>query len=314
MRSESNLFPIDVLQVIKDDLADDRRPPDGLLHPSSHLIGSLRHAMLDVAGAPKIESDFISDVRLMTGTMWHSRIENALGPVFAKGHLRTELRLKPWLPEGWAGTADWVMWNPEHACWVLGDLKTIKGEGIEWILKDGIKMEHMWQLSSYFWALAETGVPLWPEFGVLYLPMNNVPGKSVDSQLLWGKPLDRELVWGRMEARWEAVTQYLATLNGHKPWDARYYVTDALAPPQEREQRTFWSAKTGVFDLKLVPHWSAAYCPFPTELCNCNEQGSTKIGHYNVDGTYVPRGGFENVIPLVAPSDMDFNRRRREAA
>jgi len=58
--------------LLNNTLRGDRRPPDGKLHPSGDLIGSLRHAQLRAAGAPTIESEIVSDTRLMTGTQWHS--------------------------------------------------------------------------------------------------------------------------------------------------------------------------------------------------------------------------------------------------
>jgi hypothetical protein len=57
-----------------------------------------------------------------------------------------------WLPDGWSGTADWIFWNADLGGFVLGDLKTIKGDGITWIEKDGAKREHLWQLSAYWHA------------------------------------------------------------------------------------------------------------------------------------------------------------------
>jgi hypothetical protein len=64
------------------------------------------------------------------------------------------------LCHGWAheasGTADWVFWNADLGWFVLGDMKTIKGDGIAWIEKDGAKREHLWQLSCYWHALIET--------------------------------------------------------------------------------------------------------------------------------------------------------------
>lgn len=297
--------------------------------------------MLDVAGAPKVESDFIGDVRLMTGTMWHKIIEESLGAV-PELEVRTERKLDQWLHEGWSGTADWIFWHPALASWILGDLKTIKGEGVKWVEKDGMKNEHMWQLSAYWWALEAAGQPLWPDFGVLYLPMNNVPREDVHPTLQWGKPLPKGLVWGRMAERWDAMALYKRTLglddtpgvvdllvtaddaaNIRQRWpdkpitmriikDYSEYLTDALAPVQDRIQKVLWDGKKEIWNLLLVPHWSTDYCPFPTELCDCRDQGSTKVGHYTLDGNYVPRKGYEAEIPLAAPDEWDFRKRRQE--
>ena len=64
-----------------------------------------------------------------------------------------EVNLTPWMPTGWSGTADWLFWHPEYEGFVLGDLKTSKGEAIKWKERDGMSEEHLWQLSAYWHAL-----------------------------------------------------------------------------------------------------------------------------------------------------------------
>jgi len=51
-----------------------------------------------------------------------------------------EVNLTAWMPEGWSGTADYVFYNAEARGFVLGDLKTIKGDGITWIERDGARV------------------------------------------------------------------------------------------------------------------------------------------------------------------------------
>ena len=72
------------------------------------------------------------------------------------------------------GTADWIFWNPDLGGFVLGDLKTIKGDGITWIEKDGAKPEHLWQFSAYWWALYDAGLPMVKAFAILYWPRTAV--------------------------------------------------------------------------------------------------------------------------------------------
>ena len=117
------MIPTDLSDLLRKKLAKSRRPPDGLLHASGDLLGSLRHAQLRLAGAPTIESEIVSDIRLMTGTMWHRFIGQML--VEAGVHFEQEIDVTPGLPEGWAGTADALFWSTEHRGFVLGDFKTI---------------------------------------------------------------------------------------------------------------------------------------------------------------------------------------------
>jgi len=321
------VLPFDVAELLHNTLRGDRRPPDGKLHPSGDLIGSLRHAQLRAAGAPTIESEIVSDTRLMTGTQWHSYFES----IFRQNKLAVmcEVKLDPWLPTGWSGTADWIMWSDEYKAFILGDLKTTKGEGIKFVQYEGMKQEHLWQLSAYWYALEKMGLPLVKGFAVFYLPMN-VPSDnpSVQPLVLEGMPLDRKLVLGTMEFRWAETKAYLDSTPqqaGASRGPVEHYLTDKLAPEQERVQVLRWNKGQGVFDVKLQPHWSAAYCPFPDELCACNTTGITKIGHYehvvtsnNVDEVhYEPRKGFEDFEfdPTVdAPTLKQFEKKEQSGS
>jgi len=124
-----------------------------------------------------------------------------------------------------------------------------------------------------------------------------------------------------MESRWTQTREYLSSLtDSGGPWprsnvekltDPNYFVTNALAAVQERIQKLIWSKPQNVFNVTLAPHWSAAYCEWP-DYCDCGTQGTTKIGHYQVDGEFVPRKGYEDVIPLVRPTLAQLASKRRE--
>ena len=288
-----------------------RRPPDGLLHCSSHMTGSLRHAMLDVAGAPKIQSEFASDMTLDIGTYMHDRTARAI--VRSGWPFMQEVKMTPWLPEGWAGTADWVFFHPEYKAWVLGDLKTIKGEGVAWINRDGAKTEHMYQTSAYWHALRKMGLPMIEAIGVQYVPKNQVYDRGLiqktEPVLQEFEPMDEALLHAVMADRWERTSAYLASveaaLNGLGPHmlqrEPERFVTEELAPVQERVIKLFPDKKRKQLDVKLVPHWSAPFCPYPVELCDCSTQGQTKIGHWWIDSDstvkYTPRSGYEDHSP-----------------
>lgn len=309
------MLPIDVVGVVSGRLSEEIRPfADGKLHPSSDLIGSLRHTMLNAAGAPTIESKFTQNMTLWIGRQIHAMVGESLErrgiPVMR------EVRLEPWLPDGWSGTADLIFYDPSKDGWVLADVKGQKGESFRWLHSDGAKEEHIWQASAYWWALYEMGLPMVDGFTMIYLPKNDTTDKwdIVEPLTIECNVLPYLQVWDRMESRWELTQTYLAAL----PWPddpgstilSDLWVTDELAPPQDRVQKMWWNKKQGVWDVKLVPHWSADYCPFPNELCDCSEQGTTKIGHWNPreweDGVselvYEPRKGYEAIEPLLKPS------------
>lgn len=310
-----SLIPVDLTGILHSALRASVRPPDGLLHASSDLVGSLRHSMLHAAGAPRVESELISDVVLQTGTFWHRFFGEALvkeGVPFMQ-----EVNVTPWLPEGWAGTADWIFWHPKYEAFVLGDLKTTKGEAFRFLWDEGAKLEHVWQLSAYWYALEKMGLPLVTGVAVYYLPKNNTADKSerVEPILYEFEPLPHQEVSEVMESRWAATKEYLDSTWVNYGRD-REWVTDSLAPPQDRVQKLWWDGKAGVWNVKLVPHWSAAYCPYPNELCDCSEQGTEKIGHYKLPDLkgsdkpeYVPRKGYEHFKPEIEPDIKEVFKR-----
>jgi len=266
----------------------------------------------------------------MTGTMWHRFLGDML--VGSGAAYMQEVNVTPGLPEGWSGTADAVFWDQECGGFVLADFKTIKGEGMKWVLKEGAKEEHIWQGSAYWHALYDMRLPLVKGFAVWYLPQNDTTERDelIEPTLMECDPLPRDLVFGVMEDRWQACQEYLNEridgltvqqrhmVSGHDdaPTDLTWiFHTDKLAPEMSRVQKVYWNGKQSVFDVKLVPHWSSQFCPYPTELCACSEQGSNKIGHYAyVDGDwhYEPRKDYEDELPMVEPSNTDKRKRARE--
>ena len=250
---------------------------------------------------------------MMTGTMWHSFFEATFRR--AKLPVMTEVKLDRWLPEGWSGTADWLMWSDEYKAFVLGDLKTIKGEGMSYVERDGIKDEHLWQLSAYWYACEAMGIPLIKAFQVMYLPQNVPTGENVTPLIAEGRPIDRAVVMHQMTDRWSKTKAYLEAggFTDYHYEAPESYLNDLLAPEQERVQMLRWNGKQGVYDVKLAPHWSAAYCPYPNELCACSEQGTNKIGQFEYlhhpEGDqviYHPRSEdeFKDITPTVTPPSL----------
>lgn len=304
-----SVLPFDFAEIIRDELEQGRRSNDGLLHASSHLTGSLRHAQLDVVGAPKIENDLVSNLRMFTGTMYHTWLADTLRKLGIP--FMAEVNLTPWMPSGWGGTADYLILNPDLDAFVLSDLKTTKGEGMYFIKRDGAKLEHMWQLSMYWHAAKKMfgrTAKIAKVVAVLYLPLNDTRNKEevIEPTLVDFEPIPLDELMAEATFRAEAVTTYKDSLppnyyNEPDHLSLGEYLTEALAPVQERVQTIYYDRKTETWDVKLMPHWSAQFCPFPVELCDCSTQGQTKIGMYDTDGTYIPRTGYEDTVPTVAP-------------
>lgn len=297
------------------------RKKDGLLHASSHLTGSLRHAQLDVAGAPRRSDSVLSLITLKTGHLWHEYMHDTLRRLGVP--YMAEVNLTPWLPPGWGGTPDGFFWRPEDKMFVLGDFKTQKGEGMRFIVRDGAKEDHRFQTSLYWHGGKKMGLPLAKKIGVWYLPKNDTRNRDevIEPVLVDFDPIPQRELTKIAKARFNRVLDYEQSLPftpesvqirewGTEPDEVDdpnvvidEWITDALEPVQPRLQRAYFDRKTETWDVKLVPHWSAAYCPFPDTLCDCNRHGETKIGMYDVDGsTYIPRKGYEDIEPVVSPS------------
>lgn len=286
------MLPFDIDELLARTLLKDERPPDGKLHPSGALTGSLRHLQLEMAGAPTIaggsvdQFDIVSGMRSFVGTAVHHYFENV---VFRGKPGMFEVKLDEWMLPGWSGTADWLLWDAERRAFVLGDLKTCKPGAIHHILTKGAKESHIWQISMYWHALYHMGIPLVDGWCIYYLPYTQLlarEGAPVRPTLQVGYPLPWEAMKARAEYRQARVDEYLTSLPiGESRSVLANYLTDALEPVQEREIRLTLNKqlKRPVIDAKLHPNWSTEFCPFPTELCDCREQKVNKIGHWDRD-------------------------------
>jgi hypothetical protein len=301
------LLDFDIESLLRRKLEADRRPPDGKLHASGDLIGSLRHSQLKLAGAPTVESDIVGDVRLRTGTLIHNDFER----IFRGKPVMLEVKLDEYLPEGWSGTSDYVIWNRERRAFVLGDLKTVKAEALPWILKEGVKDSHMHQLSAYWYALRKMGIPLIEGYGVLYLPITQDVREPVQPTWQEGTPLDEAYMDTLMASRWNAAQAYLASIKGGK--SNKRFLTAELADVQERELKAYWNKaaskagkkETPGVEVKLVPNWSSTYCEFPTDLCDCRLQKPEKLGTWmaTAEGVvFTPSRGKEGMYDPADPA------------
>jgi hypothetical protein len=192
----------------------------------------------------------------------------------------TEIDCTKGFPEGWSGTADWLIWSPEWRAFVLGDLKTIKGAGLPYVIRDGAKVGHIWQVSSYWYALRNMGFPLVEGFSIIYLPKDEVPGKDLQPAVMDCNLIDEMELLDAMTTKKRLVDEYLM-----EPYP------QYLANFPDRELHKVWNKKANAYDVVLKPHYLAAYCRFID--CGCNELGQTKVGHIE-DGKFVPRKGYED--------------------
>lgn len=319
-------------QVIEEGLVASRRPPDGMLHPSSHLVGSLRHVQLELAGAPMLPRDTAEELKLLTGTLIHDWMAHQnLSQGVA---VMQELKMQDWMPRGWSGRPDGFYWLDKYQAFALADYKTMKPEGIPWVARDGVKEAHLWQTSMYYHAAVNRGFPMVKRAVVGYLPkdQSSKPGERVDVTLVDFEPLPKDLVWGEAERRLECVTRYVASVEharldriaGPEPsrgplsYTSEDFLTDVLEPVQDRVPKLVWDKARCVWNVVLQPHWSARYCPFSDELCGCRNQGQTKIGEWSLSKTddyltvFYARQKVVAGTTLPQPDKREIDKRRGE--
>jgi hypothetical protein len=254
------------------------------------------------------------------GTLTHTDFER----IFRGKPVMLEVNLRKWLPTGWTGTADWIAWNAEKKAFVLGDLKTSKAEAIPWIIKDGIKDTHQHQLSAYWYALRNMGVPLVRGYGVFYLPITQDVREPVQPTWQEATPLDEGYMRDLMTERWALTSAYLLSIEADKrrnPGPKGKFLTSELAPVQERTIRAYWNKaaskaggkETPGVEVKLVPDWSTSYCDFDRDLCDCSTQKPEKLGTWlaGPEGvTFTPSRGkdgmYDPADPVGHPTDKQI--------
>lgn len=294
-----DLLSVDLAGILDAGVHSDR--DDGMLHPSSHLAAPLRHAQLDRAGAPKRERPFADQMTLHIGTLVHEWFHDELRrqgvPYMA------EVNLGPWMPPGWNGTADAVIWSPQHKAFVLVDFKTAKGESLAYRQRGGASEDHILQTSIYWHALKKMGLPLVKAVAILYIPKNQPRTGDAQPLIVDFDPIPIRKLTAMMKERKAAVDGYLAGLPkpNPRPLLPEEFVTADLAPEPEMEQRVYTDKSSGDRVVKLVPSWQTKYCPYDAPVCSCSEQRSITIGRFDESGDYTPRAGYEDIEPTVEP-------------
>lgn len=303
-----------ILDLLENALREDDWGNDGLLHASTDLVGPLRHTMLRMAGAPERPETWGSLVTLRIGKELHDWFEEALR--LSRKPVMTEVSITDGLPQGWTGTADILLWSAKYRGFILYDLKTQKGESLQYIERDGAKTEHIWQASAYWHALVQMGLPMVDRAGIIYLPKNEdySAEEPIEPKLAIVKPIKRETLWQEMYRRQDMVDTYLRSLPAgeglisyQRDPSNMFFLNDMLAPPEARVQRMF--KNKDIWEIKLVPHWTAQFCRYDDELCDCGHNLSgnktTKIGQFvktPAGWVYEARKGYELVEPEVKPA------------
>lgn len=273
---------IDFTTLIRDGMEREEKVYDGLLHPSTHLDGSLRHAWLDLHGYPRLPKRFANQTRLDTGTYWHKRIMGWLQGAPAM----FEVTLTPWLPEGWAGTFDILLYDAHQMDWHLKDLKTI--EDIKKVETWGIKGTNAIQTQAYAGAIAKMGLRLNPVAEVVYIPIAG-DGEPTTFEV----PVTPE-------------AQEMARLTMLDVQQRVLAYTDL--PPIPADLVHYRRTLEGV-TVHGQSHMSRGFCPFHAEICGCKVESLkwTKLGTFRKVWGVIGFYGMDGE-PGLAPEGVDMTR------
>jgi hypothetical protein len=120
-----------------------------------------------------------------------------------------------------------------------------------YIRRDGAKEAHVWQLSAYWYALRNMGLPLVKTLHVYYLPMSPLGGTEVLlPELIECDVLPEDLVIERMVNRARETKLYLDAVADAREAGIQgnaVFVNEYLAPPMERKQALRWDKAKGIF-------------------------------------------------------------------
>lgn len=284
-------FP-DILAEYQLALDEGDREDDGLLHCSKHIWWPLRFSQLEMAGNPTSKSEFLDRINMLTGTLHHTFIEDWLKKQKDRWWelIASEVDLTPYLPNGWTGKADWVFYDKEADHCILGDLKTIKPEAVQYLT--GIKEDHLAQLSCYDYGLRQAGYTMAPKLFVFYLPKNKVWTHKVVPQ----QPISEPII---------NIEQTMIGIKEHV--DGYISGGFGLASMPKPVYKYSWNKAMSVFDVKQHPDWRELYtCPFDEALCP--RTPIKKVGHWTLDRKWHSRGGIPSTLKP-KPSNAEFVKR-----
>jgi hypothetical protein len=235
---------IDLGALLRESLSEYRKESDGFLHPSTHLDGNLRHAWLDQRKYPHTPDSLGREARTTTGTWWHEYIA---GVMRAKGlPFMSEVNLRGWLPPGWSGTMDCLLYLPSDKLWLPWDYKTKDDltKAQEW----GLSLEYSKQLSAYGGAVQNMGLRVTDYGEVKYIP---IAGDHSDIVSYTVNISDTLSVWDEMKRVSAAVAEG----------------TDI--PPIPSDNIHYRKLQSGVVKVYWQHHMSRMWCSFQPDVCGC---------------------------------------------
>lgn len=284
------------------------------LHVSSDLLGCTRRACLEMSEfADKAETDLYGKIRRKIGRGMHSFVGRYLKERY---DVKTEVDVSRGLPEGWAGTADFIVKDAASGEIAVYDLKVVSSSAkyysdiaaqyYQVTNKQSSQLpleDHKWQVSSYCYALKKMGIPATRAF-VCYLFIDNYFHFGTKYQY---RPTEYEvdLVSDEdLEKRFKEVSGRV------ERWKKTSVLPDYLEPEQKLKAIPNWR-KPEKYVLEQRIDWRCKACPFYPRFCHPN-QFEGKVGQFEFDystGSYVYTdlsGGEAN--PLVFPPGVEKDR------
>lgn len=249
-------------KLIKDGIQANNREPDYKLHPSTHLSIPLRRLELESIGYPKQKGKYDSSHRLLTGTLWHEWLEKLLTESGATVSL--ELNVTSWLPTGWAGRLDCLLWDKARGKHDLYDFKTT---GDVTYVRREPKWEHVQQANLYMDAVASQ-IADCDKVYIVYIGMNT------DDVVVHECTLPRGQMAARAIDLYDKVKAYRLRCGIGTFIDKPLLPTVEpdlfdiyLSPGLGKQERWVWNKFRKGWGAYYGPAPECKFCPYPSEVC-----------------------------------------------
>lgn len=301
--------------IIYQALLADKRAPTGKLHCSSHAWWPLRFTQLSQV-IDTDETDIGSLITMGIGTLTHEWLANYMekNPAVLGEDWElcaTEWDLTPHLPDGWTGTADYVFVHRPTDMVVVSDLKTSKPEALAY-LNGQPKDSHWIQVSCYHAAIsrfyAAEGVSVHPDISICYMPKGKDSRQNTIQPVVVSKAaIPAAQVWANLTDIKTAVDRYVIEYNKTGELDNK-----CLAPMPLQSLKIGWNKTTANWDVVSRDGWEVEFigAQFGEQLCPRGK--ALKVGHWNLNGSWVPRKGVfqPDYDSIPRPSQLEVEKRR----
>ena len=256
------------------------------LHVSSDLQGCVKKACLEMSEISNdIDRDQYQDIRMKIGTGMH----NFIGRYLRENYdVQVEKEVTEGLPEGWMGTADYVITEESSGEVAVYDLKVVSSSlkyfsdmnnEFAQTSSSSSKLplkEHIWQVSSYVYALRKMGINATRGF-ICYLFIDNYYHYG---QKFNYNPAEYEVDLVPVDELSKKFKEVTAEV---ELWKQTSQLPPDLEPEQKLKAKPSWKKPERII-VEQRMNWKCKGCPFYPRNCQPNPFEGV-VGEFRYDPT-----------------------------